>query len=1373
MIEKMKELTGRQRGLIAIAGALVAFCLVAATVSGIYMLTRDRGGNGSKSNPIFIDPSTDGSGGGDGSAVEVAVGLPGGGGGEAEGESRMSIRLSKGEANQVTADPDRLVSGDPLTDAAIEAILARLTPLETEPGDSVDFRLPPESLPPPRTGETIDEPFPAPEAPPVPVVVADGPLEVLRFAPEGEIGLAPFVNVTFNQPMVPLGTLDFLAEEEVPVQIVPSIPGRWKWVGTKTLTFEHDSATIDRLPMATDYVATVPAGTESATGGILAESVSWRFSTPPAEMTTSYPYGDAQPLEPTFFVAFDQRIDPDSVLRTIEVTADGQPVSLRLATEDEVESDERVTYLVDGAGEGRWLAFRATSPLPADSGISVTIGPGTPSAEGPLVTTEAQYFDFRTYAKLRIEDQNCARSNDKCRPLMPFSIRFNNPLDVEAYDETMLQIEPAIPGATVNIAGSTISIRGATNGRTRYRVTVDGDIQDIFGQKLGKDNELTFHVGSVDPVLIGPDETFVTLDPASTTPAFTVYAINHDRLKVKAYNVAPTDWPAFKLYLQEYYRDQKRAPEPPGQLVLDDTITIEAEADSLAEVNIDLSEALDGDFGHLVVIVEPARNLVEGILDRNRDIVQAWVQVTQIGLDALADHSEMVVWATSLADGSPLAGVTIDIEPAGESVVTGGDGTIRFSLPQAGTTMLVAGQGDDIAFLPRSTNMWSDDSWQRWPADDALRWFVFDDRQMYRPGEEVHLKGWIRHIGGRQDGDVGLMGDSLSAVRYQVIGPQGNELTSGWQEVNALGGFDFAFTLPENSNLGHAQIMLEAEGNLGGLDGRNHYHSFQIQEFRRPEFEVNARNESTGPYFIGDQATVAVSAEYFAGGPLPNAEVTWLVTSSPSSYSPPNWPGFNFGTWTPWWFYYGPVYYEEEYYYEPYGPDYDEIEQETFTGLTDGSGEHFLNLDFESADEPRPYSVLADVTVMDVNRQAWGATTTLLVHPSDYYVGMRSDGTFVQRGEPLEIQIIVTDLDGKAIPGRPVIVEAARLEWTYDQGGWGEREVDVQECLVESTLEPIICTFETNMGGQYQITAVVSDDQGRQNRSRFTRWVSGGQQPPAREVEQETVTLIPDKENYQPGDTAKILVQSPFGPAEGLLTVSRSGILYTERFQIDEDTITLFVPIEEGHIPNLHVQVDLAGAAPRTDDRGDMIEGAPPRPAYASGRLNLNIPPLQRTLTLEATPQEVELEPGGETTIDVTLTDANGRPVSGAEVAVVVVDEAILALTNYQLADPVATFYQIRSSDVDGTYGRASIVLANPQDLAVQSDVANKALDVLATQSADLVFEEAEMAMEMAPSAAMGDAAEGLGRASAEPQAIKVRRLQSAGHIRRRSADRL
>ena len=188
-----------------------------------------------------------------------------------------------------------MTSGEPLSDEEIEQVLARLPALEAEPVDQVAFRLPEESLPPPRTGETIAEPFPPPPAPVVPEEVEAGPLDVLRFVPEGEIPLAPFVNVTFNQPMVPLATLGALSAEEVPVQLEPALPGTWKWLGTKTLSFEYDSAAIDRLPMATEYVATVPAGTRSVIGGELAESVEWRFRTPPARIIDHLPSSSPSP----------------------------------------------------------------------------------------------------------------------------------------------------------------------------------------------------------------------------------------------------------------------------------------------------------------------------------------------------------------------------------------------------------------------------------------------------------------------------------------------------------------------------------------------------------------------------------------------------------------------------------------------------------------------------------------------------------------------------------------------------------------------------------------------------------------------------------------------------------------------------------------------------------------------------------------------------------------------------------------------------------------------------------------------------------------------------------------------------------------------
>ena len=104
--------------------------------------------------------------------------------------------------------------------------------------------------------------------------------------------------------------------------------------------------------------------------------------------------------------------------------------------------------------------------------------------------------------------------------------------------------------------------------------------------------------------------------------------------------------------------------------------------------------------------------------------------------------------------------------------------------------------------------------------------------------------------------------------------------------------------------------------------------------------------------------------------------------------------------------------------------------------------------------------------------------------------------------------------------------------------------------------------------------------------------------------------------------------------------------------------------------------------------------------------------------------------------MDVTLRDAQGKPVEGAEVAVVVVDEAVLALTNYDPADPVSIFYAERSPDVSDYHTRSQIVLASPDDLmaAGQEGAANaRALGASAPA--------ATMAPAPAPMAEMKDAA--------------------------------
>ena len=128
--------------------------------------------------------------------------------------------------------------------------------------------------------------------------------------------------------------------------------------------------------------------------------------------------------------------------------------------------------------------------------------------------------------------------------------------------------------------------------------------------------------------------------------------------------------------------------------------------------------------------------------------------------------------------------------------------------------------------------------------------------------------------------------------------------------------------------------------------------------------------------------------------------------------------------------------------------------------------------------------------------------------------------------------------------------------------------------------------------------------------------------------------LVPDAKEYKPGQKAKLLVQAPFFPAHGLLSLRRSGITETRSFEMKGPTTTLEVPITEGHVPNLYAQVDLVGSAPRVDDDGKPDDKLPRRPAYGKGQLNLPVPPVTRTLKVGVKPRASKLEPGGFTRVE-------------------------------------------------------------------------------------------------------------------------------------------
>ena len=283
----------------------------------------------------------------------------------------------------------------------------------------------------------------------------------------------------------------------------------------------------------------------------------------------------------------------------------------------------------------------------------MTIGPETPSAEGPLTTTEAQSFGFSTYAPLRIEEHRCSWYDNQCPPLTPFSIRFNNPLDMDVFSEDMLKVEPEIPGMICNVYGNSIEISGETKGQTTYTVTVSGKIQDIFGQQLGKDASLKFKVDKAEPVLVNTGQNFLTLDPSASKAVFSVYAINYKKAQLESLCRSTHRLDCSTNNICATGSRQMSRPKCRADLLKINRLLLIFPDDTLTQVDIDLSKYMDGNFGHFVVIVEPPAGIFESDNDKWQRFSQTiitWVQVTQIGLDAYTDHSEMVAWATDLKE---------------------------------------------------------------------------------------------------------------------------------------------------------------------------------------------------------------------------------------------------------------------------------------------------------------------------------------------------------------------------------------------------------------------------------------------------------------------------------------------------------------------------------------------------------------------------------------------------------------------------------------------------------------------------------------------------------------------------------------------------
>ncbi|MBQ7501502.1 Ig-like domain-containing protein [bacterium] len=1248
------------------SGFIYGLCAILAVLALVICLNINK----------FI-PEESGPGSGGGAAAEEAKPKTGI---EEEKERPFDFTLSVGEEAGSALKLIPPAAAETLSGGRAEEILRRLPPLPAGEELSKDFNVREKSLPAPRGGETVKVPFPDPEelkainALPEAAAGEDSePASLLRYSPEGEVGMVQGLTLSFSKPMISLqGAGESRAK--VPASIKPEVKGSWRWLGAKTAIFEPEGR---YMPMSSEYTVSVDANLQDASGKKIDKAYSFNFSTETLKVIDRYPApGQTTGASPLFAMVFNQRVEAEKLQPFVSVDKSGlfnkkklAAAMLKLADLDnsEAEGASAIKTKLKGVPADRYIIFKLGGDLEPDAKYRVTVQAGAVSAEGARKTADEQSYTFSTYHPLKVVDtngslfwkRNSLSDNDR------FALIFNNELDVSKLpaDKYIVSISPEPKEIVHAIYGRRFVISADTKCNTTYKIRLNPEITDIYGQKLGKSGTFSFKVGAPVPYMYAPGSGVNLLDPDSNK-VYSVYTANIKKLKAKLFKADIADWLRFKDDMLLSSVKSIESYKGLGKEVWFRTINIDCSSNELTQTEIDISEGVkDGGLAMLVLEYDRGKDWKENSI--------VWLQSSNLALDTYADSKHVYGVVTNLKTGLPQAGAKVYL--GGKHVLTDKNGVAVFEDAFA----------DSQIYASASYNgdwVYNVEGVSKRDTYDGFLWYVFNDRGLYRPNEKVSIKGWLGRLNYGPDNNAELVRESKN-VRWELKDSRDAKISEGSLTTDAYGGFSLELVLPDNINLGGCQVYFELPD---GKDADDYCftHRFEVQEFRRPEFEVTA-TASEPDNIMGKDGSVTAKASYFSGGGVSNAEIAWNAKSAKAFYAPPGWDGFVFGRWRPswrcWWS-------DDE---ESKGVSH------SLNSVTDAMGKSTLNISFGKSEPPAPVSINVEGAVSDLNRQRWACNKSIIVHPSEVYIGVKSDIYRYAENKPYDIEYIVADIGGKAAAGRPIKLKWDRLEYTYDsEGELTKRVMETFSDSAVSETKSVKRSVVFPKAGLWRLTAETQDKDGRRSQTVMDFCAGSFAAPLNVKNDIEVLTLIPDKDEYEPGETAKILVQCPFKGVSGMYCLARDGFVKNEPLSINGSTAELKIPIDSKWLPNVNLSVAVNGQSERLDAEGRPVKGTA-RPACAKGALNLKVSLKEKKLDVKVRPDNDKLRPGDTAKISVEVKDCGGKPVPDAQTAVVVVDDSVWALCGHEISDPISAFYCRRSGDIAIDLQRATVLLNN------------------------------------------------------------------------------
>ena len=639
------------------------------------------------------------------------------------------------------------------------------------------------------------------------------------------------------------------------------------------------------------------------------------------------------------------------------------------------------------------------------------------------------------------------------------------------------------------------------------------------------------------------------------------------------------------------------------------------------------------------------------------------IVVTDLGmLVKRALDGSQDVFVQSIQTGQPVAGAIVSVLAVNGQTLftqsTGADGVVHFPTfkgleREKRPALYIVNKGDDLSFLPIGGNDRQLD-YSRFDIGGeanainpgALSGYLFSDRGIYRPGDDIHIGLIVRAASWTRD----VAGIPLEA---DIVDPRGVTVKQVPLKMDDSGFGELAYTPSETAPTGTWAVNLYIVRD-GKADTQIGNTTVQVKEFLPDRMKVEAKLSSQVPegWVKPDNLKGLVDAQNLFGTPAADRRVEASLTLRPAWPAFHSWPDYHF------------------YDTRRAKDGYDEALQD---GKTDDKGHAEFDLDLKKyADATYQLYFLVKAHEADGGRSVAAAAQTL-VSSNDWLVGYRSEDNldYVDRNAVRKVHLVAIDPQAKSIKLDGLKAEVIERRFvsvlTKQDSGVYKYESRLKEIPVNE--QPLLIpaggldyALPTDKPGNYALVILRGSDRIEVNRVTYS--VAGAANLSRSLDRNAELQLNLEKSDYNPGDTINISIHAPYA-GSGLITIERDKVYAHAWFHADTTSSVQQITLPKDFEGNGYISVQFV-----RDPSSDEIFMSP---------LSYGVVPFSVNLDARRDPVTVDA-PGlvkpGET---VTFKLHADHPTKAVVFAV---DEGILQVARYKLGDPLAFFFRKKMLEV-------------------------------------------------------------------------------------------